>query len=108
MTQKQKGAAIATPFGRMVGVGRVELPTPAMSIQCSTTELYARTILSLSKQQERPLALVNQPRKRVIALEAIKGSLAPDLRKRVPLRVRDRAGGTAWTAPWRSAVHGLP
>ena len=27
----------------MVGVGRVELPTPAMSIQCSTTELYART-----------------------------------------------------------------
>ncbi len=31
------------PF-RMVGVGRVELPTPAMSTQCSTTELYAHTI----------------------------------------------------------------
>ena len=29
----------------MVGVGRVELPTPAMSTQCSTTELYARTII---------------------------------------------------------------
>ncbi len=29
----------------MVGVERVELPTPAMSIQCSTTELYARTIV---------------------------------------------------------------
>src|SRR5690606_11635004 len=28
----------------MVGVGRIELPTPAMSTQCSTTELYARTI----------------------------------------------------------------
>ncbi len=26
---------------RMVGVGRIELPTPAMSTQCSTTELYA-------------------------------------------------------------------
>src|SRR5688572_8547723 len=26
----------------MVGVGRIELPTPAMSTQCSTTELYAR------------------------------------------------------------------
>ncbi len=28
----------------MVGVERVELPTPAMSTQCSTTELYAHTI----------------------------------------------------------------
>ena len=27
--------------GEMVGVGRIELPTPAMSTQCSTTELYA-------------------------------------------------------------------
>ena len=38
----------------MVGVGRVELPTPAMSIQCSTTELYARTIdLAASFEAER-------------------------------------------------------
>ena len=29
----------------MVGVGRVELPTPAMSTQCSTTELYAHTLI---------------------------------------------------------------
>jgi hypothetical protein len=28
----------------MVGVERVELPTPAMSTQCSTTELYAHDI----------------------------------------------------------------
>ena len=28
----------------MVGVGRIELPTPAMSTQCSTTELYAHDI----------------------------------------------------------------
>jgi hypothetical protein len=27
--------------GKMVGVARIELATPAMSTQCSTTELYA-------------------------------------------------------------------
>jgi hypothetical protein len=27
----------------MVGVARIELATPAMSTQCSTTELYAHT-----------------------------------------------------------------
>ena len=30
----------------MVGVGRIELPTPAMSTQCSTTELYAHVFTS--------------------------------------------------------------
>jgi hypothetical protein len=28
---------------KMVGVARIELATPAMSTQCSTTELYAHT-----------------------------------------------------------------
>ena len=30
-----------TFMGKMVGVARFELATPAMSTQCSTTELYA-------------------------------------------------------------------
>ena len=30
-------------MGKMVGVARIELATPAMSTQCSTTELHAHT-----------------------------------------------------------------
>ena len=30
----------------MVGVARIELATPAMSTQCSTTELHAHTYFS--------------------------------------------------------------
>ena len=49
----------------MVGVERVELPTPAMSIQCSTTELYAHTIdWSLIVQRRRPLTRRLDTRKR--------------------------------------------
>jgi hypothetical protein len=32
----------------MVGVARIELATPAMSTQCSTTELYAHTARALT------------------------------------------------------------
>ena len=39
----QKTRRITAGFA-MVGVERVELPTPAMSTQCSTTELYAHAI----------------------------------------------------------------
>ena len=38
-----KKPATRAGFQSMVGVGRVELPTPAMSTQCSTTELYAHS-----------------------------------------------------------------
>ncbi len=31
----------------MVGVARIELATPAMSTQCSTTELYAHTFRTM-------------------------------------------------------------
>ena len=30
---------------KMVGVARIELATPAMSTQCSTTELHAHTLI---------------------------------------------------------------
>lgn len=30
---------------KMVGVARIELATPAMSTQCSTTELHAHTLV---------------------------------------------------------------
>ena len=35
------GPEAADKKGKMVGVARIELATPAMSTQCSTTELYA-------------------------------------------------------------------
>jgi hypothetical protein len=38
----------------MVGVGRIELPTPAMSTQCSTTELYAHAIQQARRGDETP------------------------------------------------------
>jgi hypothetical protein len=34
--------------GKMVGVARIELATPAMSTQCSTTELYAHAARALT------------------------------------------------------------
>lgn len=37
----------------MVGVGRIELPTPAMSTQCSTTELYAHSVAVLPTGSSR-------------------------------------------------------
>ena len=33
---------------KMVGVARIELATPAMSTQCSTTELHAHTAMPLA------------------------------------------------------------
>jgi hypothetical protein len=32
----------------MVGVARIELATPAMSTQCSTTELHAHTLFGVA------------------------------------------------------------
>ena len=32
----------------MVGVARIELATPAMSTQCSTTELHAHAVVALA------------------------------------------------------------
>lgn len=40
----QNGAKMAE---RLVGVPRIELGTPAMSTQCSTTELYAHALALL-------------------------------------------------------------
>lgn len=40
----------------MVGVPRFELGTPAMSTQCSTTELYAHSSDVPNNRQARPLA----------------------------------------------------
>ncbi len=49
--------------GEMVGVARIELATPAMSTQCSTTELYAHAARALAAQ-----LIPFKPEKAVIAL----------------------------------------
>jgi hypothetical protein len=36
----------------MVGVARIELATPAMSTQCSTTELHAHAAIALAPARE--------------------------------------------------------
>ena len=57
----------------MVGVARIELATPAMSTQCSTTELHAHSLSSLmggpkpSASGEALLAALMPKRKRDFA-----------------------------------------
>ena len=38
---------------KMVGVARIELATPAMSTQCSTTELHAHSARHLGSKHQR-------------------------------------------------------
>ncbi len=42
----------------MVGVARIELATPAMSTQCSTTELHAHSarVPSLGQREVQPVS----------------------------------------------------
>ena len=89
----------------MVGVERVELPTPAMSIQCSTTELYAHTIdWSLIAQRRRALTRRLRARKRFGCYGAAKTgmkltkTLRAALQTRAQPQARGRAGETVWTA----------
>lgn len=88
----------------MVGVGRVELPTPAMSIQCSTTELYARTIVCrLPAHGRYAEGASSDVAHSAQGLKLTKASLPADRRKPALLPSPDRAGETASTAPWHAA-----
>ncbi len=40
----------------MVGAGRIELPTPAMSTQCSTAELRAHVLIAIVPEGGLPIA----------------------------------------------------
>lgn len=97
----------------MVGVGRIELPTPAMSTQCSTTELYAHFIEGSLTMRDRRSAPITQGylRRKRFARAAVNG-LKPALRASRRTGVRppapDRAGERVWTKPWPLAVLGSP
>src|SRR3546814_2791266 len=85
----------------MVGVGRIELPTPAMSTQCSTTELYARTIrlpaigtVERAFRQQFPRA---QAIRRKVRDRAVRYRLPAGRRTGARPPSPDRASGTAWT-----------
>ncbi len=45
----------------MVGVARIELATPAMSTQCSTTELYAHAAAASSEGRVSIQAYFSSP-----------------------------------------------
>ena len=81
----------------MVGVARIELATPAMSTQCSTTELHAH-FAAAAPGEGWPLPKAFPARKHL--LRQIKNFRRPvPVRTCDPPRARDRAGGTAWTEP---------
>ena len=49
-TYQQRASKIPSNFNEeMVGVARIELATPAMSTQCSTTELHAHILFAVMR-----------------------------------------------------------
>jgi hypothetical protein len=95
----------------MVGVARIELATPAMSTQCSTTELYAHTFQTVKKSNDpvyvitigatSPTSALWQLLSQPHAVNFVQKGFH-DQKFGQP-QVRDRASETALTALWHWA-----